>query len=117
MLKTTLILLFTILLNITFISPSIADNKGYGTGHDLLRSCTSTYDTDYGYCAGFVTGIADVMLVGAVDGHRACNHAPVRSQQFIDITTMYMEHNKDIMNDSARSIVASALERSFPCFD
>ncbi|MBV1929372.1 MAG: hypothetical protein KUG81_07675 [Gammaproteobacteria bacterium] len=40
----------------------------YMTGAELEKFCNSTYDTEYGYCAGFITAIADVMLVQNVEG-------------------------------------------------
>lgn len=85
------------------------------SGHDLLAMCNSRYDTDYGFCAGYVSAIANALLDGPVNGERACNHAPVRSQQLIDLYRSYAEIFPENMRGAAAKNVAIAISRGFPC--
>lgn len=83
---------------------------------DLARLCSSSSDVDYGYCAGYITAIADgILSAGSIGGYSACNHAHVRSQQYIDVFRAYAEIFPGKMNGDAETAVAAALARSFPC--
>ncbi len=95
-------------------SPAQAASN-YVTGKELQKLCTSPFDTDYGYCAGFVTGVADVMLQQVVSGKKSCHKPSIKSQQLVDLVVSYMEHNPETKKHTARSIVAETLSRSFPC--
>jgi hypothetical protein len=92
-----------------------AVNSAGMTGHELLAMCNSRYDTDYGFCAGYVSGIANAMLAGPVNGERACSHGPVRSQQLIDIYRSYAEVFPENLRGAAAKNVAVAIARGFPC--
>ena len=86
------------------------------TGRDLYLLCSSKYDTDYGYCAGFVTAIAEMMAIQDINGLRACHIESTRSQQLVDNVRVYLTANPDLHSYSASDIVARALARAFPCF-
>lgn len=85
------------------------------SGYELFSACTSHYDTDYGYCAGYVTAVADVLLQQPLYGFGACNHAPVKSQQLVDLVTLFLEDNPELQSRPAKLVVAMALARAFPC--
>lgn len=86
-------------------------------GSELLKMCNSTYDTDYGFCGGYVSAIANVMLTESIAEYRACRHQQVRSQQAIDIFRGYAELFPEMMNGEASTAVAASLARAFPCAD
>lgn len=92
-----------------------AANSDGMTGTELLKLCNSTYDTDYGFCAGYISGIANALLAGPVAGETACNHQPVRSEQLIDIYRNYAEVFPGNMKGSAAKTAAAAVARAFPC--
>lgn len=92
-----------------------AVNSDGMTGHELLTMCNSRYDTDYGFCAGYVSGIANALLAGPVSGERACSHGPVRSQQLIDLYRSYAEIFPENLRGAAAKNVAVAIARGFPC--
>lgn len=97
-------------------APAIAAKSGpHFSGNELLNMCGSKYDTDYGYCAGYISSVANLLLTESVAGYRACNFGIVRSQQFIDIFTSYAELFRSDMKDDANKVVAAALARAFPC--
>lgn len=87
------------------------------TGNDLLRLCSSKYDTEYGFCAGYISAIANMMLSGEVNGERACTHGNVRTQQLIDIYRSYAEIFPENLRGSATKNVAVSIARGFPCRD
>lgn len=82
---------------------------------ELLKMCNSTYDTDYGYCGGYVSAIANVMLTESIAEYRACRHQQVRSQQAIDIFRSYAELFPEMLSGEAATAVAASLARAFPC--
>ncbi len=92
-----------------------AANSAGITAQELLKMCNSTYDTDYGFCAGYVSALANALLSGPVSGESACNHSPVRSQQLIDIFRTYAELYPEQMPGPAAKTVAAAIARAFPC--
>jgi len=110
--------IFTVsfLLIFASVQQSKAQYGGYYiTGQDLHRVCNSEFDTDYGYCAGFITGVAEVMISQPVGQFRACNHGTVRSEQLINIVRKYMNNNPDTAAEDGRTIVAKSLSWAFPC--
>lgn len=87
------------------------------TGNDLLRLCSSKYDTEYGYCAGYISAIANMMLTSEVEGERACTRGTVRTQQLMDIYRSYAELFPENLRGSAARNVAISIARGFPCRD
>lgn len=85
------------------------------SGAELMKMCTSTYDTDYGFCAGYVSAVTNLMMKESIAQYRACNLQNVRSQQQIDLFRGYMEIFPEAMNGEASAAVAAALARAFPC--
>lgn len=92
-----------------------AKESPHFSGNELLGMCGSKYDTDYGFCAGYVSAVANLMLAESVAGYRACNLDAIRSQQFVDIFTGYAELFQADMKDEANRVVAAAIARAFPC--
>ncbi len=83
---------------------------------ELMQMCSSTHDVDYGYCAGYITAIADQMLsTGTAGGERACNHAGIRSQQYVDVFRSFAEVFPERLRDQAERTVAASFARAFPC--
>ena len=92
--------------------PQQAKAQGYYlTAQELLQMCGSSFNTDYGYCAGYVTGVADELLGSA----SACHKTSVKSQQLRDITVRYIEKHPESLTRPARSVTAEALAAAFPC--
>lgn len=90
-------------------------NQTEFSGRDLYQMCDSTYDTDYGYCAGYVSAVANTLLTESVGGFRACNFGQARSQQFVDIFKSYAQNVDANLSGDANALVAAALARAFPC--
>lgn len=93
--------------------PAFAEDQV--SGADLQRMCNSRYDTDYGYCAGYIKAVADIMREQRVAGLDACGHDPIRSQQLIDIVNNYLEKHENELHLSARELIARALNAGFSC--
>jgi Rap1a immunity proteins len=75
---------------------------------ELQGMCQSTYDVEYGWCAGYVTALAEA-------NGGACMNAPVRSQQYVDIFKSYMEVFPEARKAGAPEAVSAAMARAFPC--
>lgn len=85
------------------------------TAKELHGLCTSKYDTDVGFCTGYVTAVANRMALSSIDGYGPCNFAAARSQQFTDLFTAYAQSYPDSLHAPADSIIVAALGRAFPC--
>ena len=107
-----LLLISGFVLAASFSAPEKAQAESYYlTAQELLQMCGSSFNTDYGYCAGYVTGVADELLGSAA----SCHKVSVKSQQLRDITVRYMEKHPESLNRPARSVTAAALAGAFPC--
>ncbi len=96
-------------------TPSSAADVTRLTGAQLAEMCQSQSNLDYGYCAGYVTAVADELLAGSIGEYRACNHAAVKSQQYVDIFRTYEAEYPESRSMSADLAVAAAFARAFPC--
>lgn len=105
------ILLFT---SISPVQASTPADPGFSSVQ-LYNLCASKYDTDYGYCAGYVSAIANILLNETVGGFRACNLGIVRSQQFVDIFKAYAAREQQNLPADANVAVAASLAQAFPC--
>lgn len=91
--------------------------QAYGANQQLKVFCSSPHDLDYGYCAGFVTAIADIMISNSVEGYRACNHNLVQSQQLVDIVRKaFRQTPAGVTAPHERTVIAKALSEAFPCY-
>lgn len=85
------------------------------TARDLYGMCVSKYDTDVGFCTGYVTAVANRMATMSVNGFGPCNFAAARSQQFTNLFTAFAQGYPDTLGAPADSIIATSLGRAFPC--
>lgn len=108
-------ILLTVLVLMLSFSPAKAADQVSFSGSELYKMCTSKYDTDYGFCAGYVSAVANLLATESVAGFRACNLGIVRSQQFVDIFKTYAETFRDNLGTEANAVVAASLARAFPC--
>lgn len=106
--------LITVLLLCLLAAPAKAAELDY-TAVELLDMCKSPYDTDYGYCAGYVLAISNVMSTSTLAGYRACGQAPVKSQQLMEIYIRYAETTPGAKSKDAMTSVAAAISSAFPC--
>ncbi|TAL35940.1 MAG: hypothetical protein EPN97_06785 [Alphaproteobacteria bacterium] len=96
-------------------TPADAADTSRLTASQLNEMCSSAANLDYGYCAGYVTAVADELLYGSVGEYRACNHAAVRSQQYVDIFKNYVASYPESLSKPADLAAAAAFARAFPC--
>jgi hypothetical protein len=85
------------------------------TGKDLMNMCAGKYDIDYGYCAGYLAAISEIMLTHPVYGKQACNHGPVGAQQLMELYRQNMEENPAAQMQPASAATAQTLARFFQC--
>ncbi|MEZ0222951.1 MAG: Rap1a/Tai family immunity protein [Alphaproteobacteria bacterium] len=85
------------------------------TASQLNEMCHSESNLDFGYCAGYVTAVADELLYASLGEYRACNHAAVKSQQYVDIFRNYVASYPEALGKPADLAAAAAFARAFPC--
>jgi hypothetical protein len=100
---------------LTIAPPAKAADEPVFSAAELVELCISKYDTDYGYCAGYVSAVAGLLLRQSVGGYSACNYERVKSQQFVDIFKTYADIFPEQMKLEASVAIAAALARAFPC--
>lgn len=95
-------------------SPAMAANGSTATG-TLQQYCMGHYDVDAGFCAGYVTAIADLMKEQQLYGVRTCNLEPVHSQQLMELVQLEMNDHHVPAELSAAELTATTFARYYPC--
>ncbi len=85
------------------------------SGKDLMHMCQGRYDIDYGYCAGYLAAVSEIMLEHQVYGQTACNQGPVATQQLMELYRQHMKENPTSQMQPASAATAQALSRFFHC--
>lgn len=106
--------LWILFLGMMMAAPAFAEAPRF-TGAQLEEMCRSESNLDYGYCAGYVTAVADELIAGSIGPYRACNHDAVKSQQYVDIFRNYVASFPESRAMSADEAAAAAFARAFPC--
>jgi hypothetical protein len=106
-------------------SSSFAEH--YIGGNDLYPLCNATPEnvpgeqqanasTQWGFCRGYVAGIADILENREVAGYRACiPTTTVEIGKLGDLITTFLRDHTEERNRTGASIVALALSQAFPC--
>lgn len=114
--RTTFFAFLIALASLTYIHDAKAQGMAfYDTAAVLEQFCVSRYDTDYGYCAGYITSIADVLMQYELYGYSACFSNTIKSQQLIDNVIAYLKNHPEEVPQPAKEVVARALATAFPC--
>jgi hypothetical protein len=96
--------------------PTAARADFLGTGNDWSKLCNNSDDVSYGLCAGYVWGVADIMMESIpAFGWRACLPKTVNSKQAVDVVKRWLDQHPERGHYNAVSLVAVALAEAFPC--
>jgi hypothetical protein len=110
---------------VTATSSSFADR--YISGNDLYPLCSATPEnvpgeqqanasTQWGFCRGYVAGVADILENREVAGYRACiPTTTVEIGKLGDIVTNFLRDHAEERQRTGASLVALALSQAFPC--
>ena len=87
---------------------------------ELLKEIKNPNSTNYiggGVAIGYLEGIVDSTngILNTTSGAKFCVPNGVSANQLIDITYTYFEQNPQLRHFTADSLVAAALQKSFPC--
>lgn len=85
------------------------------SSQDLKTYCLSTYDIDLGYCAGYVTAVADLMVEHRIYGYEACHMEQMAPQKMVAHVRGYIRKNPGVIKGNARLMIARILSELFPC--
>lgn len=94
---------------------AVTDPQHHIATRELMNFCTGRYDVDYGFCAGYVTAVSEIMLDHTLYGYSACNHGPVKAQQLLENVGTFVRNDGGLDNRPGSVIVAAALANKFPC--
>lgn len=94
--------------------PAQAGEQGVSAGQ-LKAYCTGQYDVDAGFCAGYVTAIADLMKQQTLAGYTVCNLGPVGSQQLMELVQIQMQEQGGDPAQNATTMAAETFARFYPC--
>ena len=101
----------TTALALTLSVASGSTSRTFDTGNSLYDFCRSRSLA----CAGYVSGVADVMGLTEVSGFKACIPRDVTRRQATDVVTKWLASNPAKRNSAAPGLVAHALADAFPC--
>ena len=104
----------TILLN-TFPLEVFAQGLQYGD--ELLRYCNDAEGSfGRGVCHGYILSVSAILQEGnSIDKHKACIPVGVNLGQIVDTSIRYIKDHVTTRQSTATTLVAQALESSFPC--
>jgi len=96
--------------------PIAVQGAAFTSGNQLVEECSGQDDFPSGVCAGYVMGVADLMMSdGTVGGLAACLPPSVIPQQLMDVVTTYLAAHPEKRQYSAVGLVAAAFSVAFPC--
>jgi len=93
----------------------VSQPQNHLTSKDLKNFCKGQYDIDYGYCAGYLAAVSEIMIDHEIYGTRACGHGPVASTQLMELMQGYYKSNPSAELQPASVATAQALSRFFSC--
>ncbi len=82
-------------------------------GSAMIASCMTKLETSQMeplLCAGYVSGVADVLSDGTV-----CIPPEVATDQLVKDFLRYAKKHQDLLHDPASRVVARALKELYPC--
>jgi hypothetical protein len=102
-------------------TPSFADRYISGklcsaTPENVPGDQQANASTQWGFCRGYIAGVADILENREVAGYRACIPAPTAEiSQLAEVVTNFLRDHPDERHLTAASNVAFALSKAFPC--
>ncbi|MEM6781388.1 MAG: Rap1a/Tai family immunity protein [Pseudomonadota bacterium] len=93
----------------------VSNPQSHLSGRDLMNFCKGQYDIDFGYCAGYMAAISEVMQDHSVYGQSACNHSAVAPQQLVELLKENAKRNPSLELQPASVAAAQTLSGSFRC--
>ena len=89
--------------------PALAMENGSVLLEDCLKPAGSS---GRGYCLGYVTGVANALLLIAGD---ACVPERTTRGQMVDVAVRYLQAHPETRHHLAAALVRAALVEAFPC--
>lgn len=93
----------------------VSNPQAHLSGRDLINFCKGQYDIDFGYCAGYMAAISEVMMDHTVYGQAACNHGAVAPQQLVELLKQRASQDPSIELQPASAAAAHVLSSAFRC--
>ena len=83
----------------------------------LSKFCNSSHGSAYddGICAGYITGIGDMMMAEPGMDQKLCMPRDLSTSDFSKLVTRHLARHPDDVNKPASEIVRNALLKAFAC--
>lgn len=112
-------LLFSLFILTTIISyqpQAVQASTAMLSSQDIKTYCFSDYDIDVGYCAGYITAVADLMVEHRIYGFEACYMELKSPQAMVQKVRGYIRKDPSIIRGNARYMIAHILAQLYPCY-
>ena len=104
---------------VALIGPALSAEPGKPrfTALVLSKFCNSAHGGGYddGICAGFITGVADAMLLEAGMDARLCMPRNLSTVDFSKLVTGHLARRPELQQQPAAPVVRDALLAAFAC--
>ena len=112
MTRTVVLALFAALI----ASPALAKGERF-SALVLSKFCNSAHGGGYddGICAGYITGIADMMAAEPGMAGKLCLPRDMSTSDFSKLVTGYLSRRPELQQQPAAGVVREALLKSFAC--
>jgi hypothetical protein len=94
---------------------SLPARAGFVDGNKLHQDCSSMLNVLDSSCAAYVSAVADTLEQAPVARRRACLPAGAKLSQAVDVVKRWLADNPQLRHLPGPEVVATALERAFPC--
>jgi len=89
-------------------------------GNLLLQDCNeATASFGFGYCAGYVAGVAHLVSVESYEGStyfwKSCPPKAATTEQLVDVVKKFLNEHPEDRHRPALLLVLKALSNAFPC--
>ena len=88
---------------------------GHVTGIELLGYCESQDLAEWGFCSGFIWGVADGHQLTSDESTSFCSPEGATSDQMGRVVVKYLRDHPEKLHEHAVLLVAIALIEAWPC--
>ncbi len=92
-----------------------ANANGLLDGAQLFRDCQADTASGQGFCLGYTSGIADILVHRPVNGFKVCFVEKVSAGQIKDVVSKWLKDHPERRQYGAPGLVANALAEAYPC--
>jgi len=104
-----------LLAGLVLAATALPARAGFIDGNKLHQDCSSMLNVLDSSCAAYISAVADILEQAPVARHRACLPPGAKLSQAVDVVKRWLAENPQSRHLPGPEVVATALERAFPC--